>query len=420
MTTIMTRPSIHDLVKEAMEGTASKLNIELEAQRQLENLGMEQTKQAEAVVLETVSTEYVEKLAGALGFLSQQAEAGTLEKFIKESSGVGTGQGPGALTTLTPTAGGESLQPGQSGKASAKHQPEASTSASARAGDPPTGLKTNIDVRHAEQPVDPMGNKTAAALEEKNLIALGIKIAGGAPGKLRSAVEKAIESGGKHVSDWIDKDTGKKALMVGGGVAAGTAGAAALVHHHNKKKEAEDNSLFNKNLQVLGLDKVAVDPHGGENDGNLRSSAAAVKPPAGAAPAGVGVPSEPGDVGKQKRLIASNEAAINYTKGQAKSDPKSDAAKVLTEPPLSSAHDSVLQQAFTHTGQAGVKIAEAVPMAQSLTRTAAAQALLSKLAEAACADKDAKDKKSKEKDSAMPGLASPSGQSGFTAASLGS
>jgi hypothetical protein len=372
-TTIMARPSLQDLVKEAMEGTARKLDVTLEAQRQLENLGGEvQVKQA-AAVPETVSTEYIQKLAGALDFLSKHAEAGTLEQFVKEGAEVGTGKGPGALPVLTPTAGGTSLDAGQSGKATAKHQPEASTSASARAGDPPTGLKTNIEVRHGEQPVDPMGNKTAA-LVEKNLIALGIKTA--APVQ------------------------------------------PALVQAEKPKTAAAD--LLAKNLEVLGLAKVAVDPHGGENDGNLRSSAAAVKPPPGAAPAQEQVPSEPGDVGKQKRLIDSNMAAINYNKREAKADPKSDANKVLTEPALSASTDHVLQQAFAHTGQAGAKIASAEPMAQSLTRTAAAQALLSKLAEAACSDKDAKDKKDKEKQSAMPGLASPSGQSGFTAASLGS
>jgi hypothetical protein len=81
-------------------------------------------------------------------------------------------------------------------------------------------------------------------------------------------------------------------------------------------------------------------------------------------------------------LVGSNESAINYTKGEAKSKAKADAAKVLTEPVLSSSTDSTLQKTLDHTGEAGVKISGPV-------KTAAARALLEKFA----ADAEAKAKK---------------------------
>jgi hypothetical protein len=116
------------------------------------------------------------------------------------------------------------------------------------------------------------------------------------------------------------------------------------------------------------------------------------QPPPGASASGEQVPSEPADVNKQKSMIDSNQAAIDYTKGQAKADPKSDVDKVLTEPALSAAHDSALQKNLDHTGEAGVKISHAV-------KTAATRALLEKLAA------EAKDEKSKGKEKDSQGMA---------------
>jgi hypothetical protein len=73
----------------------------------------------------------------------------------------------------------------------------------------------------------------------------------------------------------------------------------------------------------------------------------------------------------------------------------------------------VLQQAFDATPKAGVKISA------DLTRVAAAQALLRKYAEEAKEKKDKGKEEKKEKEGALPGLATPSGQSGFTASNQG-
>ncbi len=103
----------------------------------------------------------------------------------------------------------------------------------------------------------------------------------------------------------------------------------------------------------------------------------------GGAPAG-GKPQGP------TSLVGSNDAARNYTKGEAKSQVKGQLSKVLSEPALSSAHDNVLQKLLSHTGQAGVKISSAPSM-----KTAAARALLEKMAE----EVEGKDDKAKKKES---------------------
>ena len=85
-------------------------------------------------------------------------------------------------------------------------------------------------------------------------------------------------------------------------------------------------------------------------------------------------------------MVGSNDAARHYTKGQAYANRKEDLGQYFKEPALSAAHDSVLEAAFGHTGQAGPKIASAEgadqppPPAEVSVKTAAASALLTKLA----------------------------------------
>lgn len=75
-------------------------------------------------------------------------------------------------------------------------------------------------------------------------------------------------------------------------------------------------------------------------------------------------PSQAGDpvsgYGNQgRRLIQSNQAAIDYTKGDAKGPQKSQLKEVLDEPALTSSTDSKLEENLRNTGKAGVKIAGA-------------------------------------------------------------
>lgn len=75
-------------------------------------------------------------------------------------------------------------------------------------------------------------------------------------------------------------------------------------------------------------------------------------------------------------LIGSNESAINYKRQTAYAPRKAELAQYFNEPALSAATDKTLQQAFDHTGEAGVKISS-----QQLVKSAAARAFLAKLAE---------------------------------------
>lgn len=79
-----------------------------------------------------------------------------------------------------------------------------------------------------------------------------------------------------------------------------------------------------------------------------------------------------GGFGNQgRRLIASNQAAIDATKGDAKGPVKTQLSEVLDEPALTSSTDSVLENNLQNTGKAGVKIA-------------AARATLEKVAQQGC------------------------------------
>lgn len=131
--------------------------------------------------------------------------------------------------------------------------------------------------------------------------------------------------------------------------------------------------LLARNLASLGLYKAAEDAI---NPSQI-SAGKEPKEPELASASEEGTPNEPSDVNKQKALISSNQAAIDYTKRQAKADPKGDVGDVVTEPAQSASTDSVLNQALTHTNEAGAKIASA-----DLTRLAGARAVLTKLAQA--------------------------------------
>lgn len=61
--------------------------------------------------------------------------------------------------------------------------------------------------------------------------------------------------------------------------------------------------------------------------------------------------------GGGRQLIASNEAAIDAKKREAKSSTVDALSEVLTEPAMSAAHDKVLEKSLQNTSNAGVKIA---------------------------------------------------------------
>lgn len=91
------------------------------------------------------------------------------------------------------------------------------------------------------------------------------------------------------------------------------------------------------------------------------------------------VPSLPGPASSQVNLVGSNQAAIDYTKRQAKAEPKERMGEVLSEPAQVTSTDPVLQNNLSEVGEAGAKISSA-------KLAAAGRALLMKIAEEGCAE----------------------------------
>ena len=175
------------------------------------------------------------------------------------------------------------------------------------------------------------------------------------------------------------------------------------------------------NPSGMGEAKTAEDAINPAQISGGQAPAQGATPPPGAVASGEGAPSEPADVNSQKNLISSNEAAINYTKKDAKGDPKSDLKDVLTEPALSAGTDKTLQQTLDHTEQAGAKISSAQKVPQpeinATAKVARARAVLAKLAEGAgCAPSGKKTKKAQGPAASMAATpSSPSQASGFNA-----
>jgi len=76
----------------------------------------------------------------------------------------------------------------------------------------------------------------------------------------------------------------------------------------------------------------------------------------------------PAEVTSQEKMIASNEAAIDFTKRDAKAVPKKRMGEVLDEPAQSKSGDSVLQDALGSdlVNQAGAKVASALDAVQKI------------------------------------------------------
>jgi hypothetical protein len=266
---------------------------------------------------------------------------------MKLAEEVGPGHGPNALGVSQATASGKLPDAGQTGQATPAHVPPKNPGThkpSETPHGPANALDDNASMKHPEQPV-----------------------------KVSSAPIAAIR---------------KMASSNSGAPAAPPPPPPAGIKQASAKPAAAgvDPRLVDFFLATVKTAEDAINP--------AHITAGAAVPPdtsasgeSGGAPAG-GQPQGP------TGLIGSNEAAINYTKREAKAHVKPELGKVLTEPALSAAHDSTLGKVLSHTSQAGVKISQAQPVSHSL-RTLGARALLEKFAEEACPPEDKK-KKSKE------------------------
>ena len=353
------RPLLQDMLKAAMAGTSQRLAINIEAVKQAANRSV--TKTASAVPTNSsghVSTEFATKLASALGFIGDQ---------LRKQADLGPGEGPNALRVMEATSSETNIDAGESGQATSKNQPPQTPSLQpdkAQVGNAGTGLATNDDTTHPEQPVSPVKNASVKLADSNLERVLGL-------------LKKASVT--VHLKEVVKSGSAPIQLI---------------------RKLAED----------------AINPAHIQSPANVDPA----KPPPGASASGEDQPSEPADVNSQKNLISSNEAAINYTKGQAKADPKKDVNQLLSEPALSSSTDKVLERTLDNTGQAGVKISSAKSMSKTAAQVGAQRVLLSRLLEKA-ANEGCDDKKEPGKDKKSMGMAptTPQAATGANAATMG-
>jgi hypothetical protein len=386
------RLTIHEMVKAAAVGTLEQAAVTVEAERQLANLGeptatsVKTASAAPSLVPNSIPTDYVEKLAGACEYMLDELR----EKAAADSAN-GPGKGPNALQVLEATSENNEFKDGHQGQATPAHvvpkTPGTHKPAETPAG-PATALDTNAaeavggkqkvssvtasELRKAAADIKGLAGKAMNVVKAHPAAAAGAAgLAGGAAlGRMSKKAEFPAELFAKKDDKKEDKkdpkDKGKEEPKDKG-------------DDKGEKKEASavDPRLVDYFLSMTKAAEDAINP--------AQISAGAAVPPetsasgeSGGAPAG-GLPQGP------TGLVGSNESAINYTKGQAKAQVKPQLSAVLTEPALSAAHDTTLGKAFDNTGAAGVKI--------SSMRSAAARAVVEKLAEAECAKTDPKAKK---------------------------
>lgn len=375
---------------------------------------------------EKTSSAFVEKLASATEFLN--------ETFLKEAVGkpeprpahmpptttVGAGIGATALGTNmdSPTPGVQSEQTGQATPKNIIQISPPSDGPHVGNTNPRTSLKTTIDSppgggektaepvsedkevsrkaqeladrikKHEDKEIaEEVGEKKAAlkdilgkakdlagraSVGAKDLAGRASAGAKGVADKVHPVTQRAKElvtgsklkaleanqslGGAPGLADAISAEK-KKVWGTRAGLGAAAIGGGALAASGNKK-EASVQRVLDIMSKMAGEDSPA------------HIQAAHHDNPPDASAAGEGVRGLPG----QAALIGSNQAAINYTKQQAKAVPKARMGEVLHEPAQKKSTDPVLHQNLDATPSAGVKIS-------SVEKLAAARALLTKIAE---------------------------------------
>ena len=259
--------------------------------------------------------DYIEKLASSVEFIAGNlhlldiAPQGVLEKAAKESgSPQGAGKGPGSLeVTQTSTKGTQNYSMGKARNTEASSSKADKALHAARPGDGKGQLENDHD--HA-----PGGGGTAPTAKYPKK---GPLVAG--PTAKHASVQDIYQSAVKTASPM---------------------------------RQAVLNKLAGEDVSKASISaEASANPLAGM--GQLTTTTADQSSPhqAGDASGGHG--------NQARRLIASNQAAIDATKGDAKGPVKTQLSEVLEEPALSSSTDPVLENNLRNTGEAGVKIAAA-------------------------------------------------------------
>lgn len=279
-------------------------------------------EEAEKTKTASVNTQesYIEKLASSVEFIAGNLhlldipQKGVLEKAAESvsthdgGSPQGAGKGPGSLEVSQAIGGTQNYNMGHA------HNTEASSS---KAGKPLS----------AARPGDGKGQ-----LENDHDHAPG----GGGVGPTARYPEK-----GPLVSGPTAKHAGVQALY------------QSAIKTASPMRQAVLNKLAGEDVAKASISaEASANPLAGM--GQLTSTDASQASPAQAGDASGG-----GFGNQARRLIGSNQAAIDATKGDAKGPVKDQLSQVLEEPALSSSTDPVLENNLRNTGKAGVKIAAA-------------------------------------------------------------
>lgn len=235
------------------------------------------------------------------------------------------------------------------------------------------------------------------AEKNANLAALADKAKGVAE-KAKSGLQRYGElmKGGKHVEETASHAPGfgphgragnvnpnkmhdlgnvaehLKSNLARAGTAVGVAGAAhAMTGKSDKTKTAADLAREHILMKLAGEDVMKANITAPKDGGPLVGEGAL------SAHEAESVPKQPGDAtsgaygNANRKHLATNQAAIDMTKKDAKKDMVPQLAQVFDEPAFSPKHDNKLQENLRNTDKAGVKIA-------------AAKAVLQKVAQAGC------------------------------------
>jgi hypothetical protein len=375
---VAARPTINEMVKRAMAGVASAVEVNREAARQAENLGEATSMKTAGAPTTSGSVDYdqVEKLAAACEFAAQMVKEGAHlgGPYSLHENHVEPGKGPGALTVLTPQGGENPIKPGGTGHG---HTAQVSAGAAMQKSTP-AGPSTQLanDIDHA--PGGP-GRQQLSMVNQKH--AAEEKCAKCGKDKDKCTCEKTASIDVAAIRASWAKQAGVKTAKdeheekETQGLVEAEKGLKKVEKAHesepeNKKEASNFLTLAGAALNAVKVAEDAINPAHISAGGATPPDTREAGQPGGVQPKGSG----PG-------MVASSTSAIHYTKGQAKAEPKSDSGAYWREPSHSSATDKTLGQAFKHTGEAGTKFASA-PVS-----TAAARALLQKLASAADANK---------------------------------
>jgi hypothetical protein len=333
-------------------------------QREHGHIPTPEEEENEKVASASLSSSNIEKLASACEFIAANLDSiefpikGVLQKAAEEGSPAGAGKGPGHLE-VSKAIGGE--QAYKKDKAKGKLPSDSQAGSPLSSGGLPGG-KTQLDNNMHDAPGGGDIKPTAKYPEKGPLVAgpttkhAGIMgaaaLGGGAIGAAGGAV--AAPSGDRL------KGAGKGAL-VGAGMGMGSA-------HLSKMSSVRQRLL----AKLAGEDVLKASIDGGgtvsplAGEGQLKTTTSDESSPG---QSGDASGSDDGNSGR--KYIASNDAARNYTKGDAKGPVKTQLKEVLEQPALTSSTDSKLEENLRNTGKAGVKIA-------------AAKAALTKIAQEGC------------------------------------